>query len=186
MGNDDVIKCQSWSGWWIGARLRVAVATRCQGNNATQPISTRGHNEAWQVHHRGSCGINLWQGHQMKSKFIFFSTTGEKQNKGQKYFFSTQKNKYTPSCQISSLLWWMRCDPRLPRCGIATGRSSSLYVKALRQPSVVTGIHCSVTPYYRPYTGRTKSSIFVTALCSSICVPVLCTLDSQQVLPLRC
>lgn len=60
MGNDDVIKCQSWSGRWTGARLRVAVATRCQGNNATQPIKAQRRDGWWQVHCGvGSCGVYI-------------------------------------------------------------------------------------------------------------------------------
>lgn len=59
MGTDDVIECQSWSGWWISARLRVALATRCQGNDATQPINGRRHDGTWQVHSGGSCGVSI-------------------------------------------------------------------------------------------------------------------------------
>lgn len=62
MGNDDVInECQSGSGWWISARLRVALATRCQGNYATQPINEGRKSEHGRCTLEGAVELKCWE-----------------------------------------------------------------------------------------------------------------------------
>lgn len=45
-----MINCQFWSEWWTTARFWVAIATRCHGNSATQPVIKRWHGAVWQVY----------------------------------------------------------------------------------------------------------------------------------------